>query len=179
MPEIKAILIFEMLGRPIEHVKYAIEQFIEKLSKEEGIEIINKKIHEPKKLEQTKQEQSELFTTFSEIEIKFKNLQTLLKIIFWYMPSHIEILEPEEIALKNFEFGGLITEIVRRLHQYDELIKRVAVERNILQNQLQQQGIKPAIPLPNQPEQKQQPEQQTKKQESKKKTKTRKGKKKR
>ena len=176
MVEIKAILIFEMLGRPVEHVKYAIEQFIEKLSKEGGIEITNKKIHEPKKLESKNKKNSDLFTTFAEVEIKFKDLQSFLKIIFWYMPSHIEILEPQEIFLKNFEFGTMATEIIRKLHQYDELIKRVAVERDILLNQLQQEGIKPAIPLPNQPEQKQQAEQQEKKQENK--TKAKKAKKK-
>ena len=138
--EIKSILIFEMLGRPAEHLKSTFEQFINKLSEEEGVEILNKKINEPKRLEKTKQE---LFTTFAETEINFKNLQSLIKILFLYMPSHIEILSPSELRIKNFDIATLTNELVRKLHQYDEIAKRLAIERAILQKQLQQH-IQPA-----------------------------------
>ena len=149
MTEIKAFLIFEMLGRPAKHLKTALEQFIEKLSKEEGIEVTNKVLHEPKKVEQIKQE---LYTTFAEVEINFKEISYLFKVAFVYMPSHIEIVSPQEISLKNFELNTLMNELARRLHQYDEITKRLAIERDILQRQLQQQGVKPAIPslLPTQ-----------------------------
>lgn len=159
--EIKAILIFEMLGRPAEHLKNTFGQFIDKISQEDGLEILNRKINEPKKVEQAQQE---LFTTFSEVEINFKNLLSLLKIIFVYMPSHIEITNPSELKIKNFELNSIMTELARKLHQYDEVAKRLAIERAILQRQLQQQGIQPAIPLTEQQEQVQQQEaQKTKK----------------
>ena len=149
MPEIRAILIFEMLGRPAEHLKLALEQFIERLSKEEGIEIANKVLHEPKKVEQINQE---LYTTFAEVEINFKDLTYLFKVAFAYMPSHIEIVSPQEIGLKNFELNTLMNEIARRLHQYDEIAKRLAIERDIFQRQLLQNGIKPAIPAAPSPQ---------------------------
>ncbi len=137
---IKAFVIFEMLGRPADYLKDTLVNFLDKISKEEGIEIINKKIHEPKKIEQAEN----LFTTFTEVEMNFKNMNNLFRIIFVYMPSHIEIISPEELRIKNFDLNNLTNELVRRLHQYDELTKRLNVEREILQNQLQQQGVKPA-----------------------------------
>lgn len=154
--KIKAILIFEMLGRPAEHVKSALGQFIDKISEEKGVEIIDKKINEPKRVEQAKQE---LFTTFSEIEFEFQDLPTFLKIIFLYMPSHVEVTEPSKMELENYDFNSLMNEIIRRLHQYDEIAKKMVIERNILQKQLQQQGVRPAVPPLLQP-----PEQQTKEQ---------------
>jgi len=149
MVEIRAVLIFEMLGRPAEHLKTTLEQFLDKVSKENGVEVVNKKVHEPKQIGDTKQE---LFTTFSETEINFKTLQDLLKIVFVYMPSHVEIVSPQEMSLKNFDLNTLINELVRKLHQYDEIAKRLAIERSILQQQLQQQGVKPAIPTMPSPE---------------------------
>ncbi len=137
---IKALVIFEMLGRPADYLKDTLVKFLDRISKEEGIEIVNKKIHEPKKMERTE----DLFTTFSEVEIDFKNMNNLFKIIFVYMPSHVEIISPEELRIKNFDLNSLTNELVRRLHQYDELAKRLNIEREILQNQLQQQGVKPA-----------------------------------
>ncbi len=138
---IKAILIFEMLGRPADYLKETLINFVGKISKEDGIEVTNKNIHEPKKLEESKQE---IFATFAETEINFKGIDKLLKIIFVYMPSHIEIISPEELRIKNFDLNALINELIRKLHQYDELAKRLSIERGILQKQLQQQGVKPA-----------------------------------
>ncbi len=139
---IKALVIFEMLGRPAGYLKETLIKFIDKISQEEGIEIVSKKIHEPKRLEKA---QSELFTTFSEVEMNFKNMNNLFKIIFVYMPSHIEIISPEELRIKNFDLNTLANELARRLHQYDEIAKRLNIEREILQRQLQQQDVKPAI----------------------------------
>jgi len=140
MEKIRAVLIFEMLGRPPEHLKDSLVQFIEKISQEDGIEVLNKEIHEPKKLEQSKQE---LFTAFAETEMDFQNMLSLFKVIFVYMPSHIEIIKPEEIRMKNFELNTLLNELVRKLHQYDEITKSLVIEKNILQKQLQQQGMQP------------------------------------
>lgn len=167
--KIKAVLIFEMLGRPVEHLKNTLVQFVEKISQEDGVEILNKKIHEPKKIEEAKQE---LFTTFAETELSFKDMPSMFKIIFMYMPSHIEIIEPEEIKIKNFDLNILMTELARKLHQYDEIAKKLSIERSILQRQLQGQGMQPAISPPQQ----QKPEEAGKTKETKKKSKIEKSK---
>jgi hypothetical protein len=140
--KIKAVLIFEMLGRPAEHLKVTLEQFIDKLSDEAGVEVSNKKIHEPKKLEEAEQE---LFTTFAEAEINFKDIESLLKVVFIYMPSHIEIMSPKTFQMRNFELGTLMGELARKLHQYDGVAKKLVVERNILLKQLQEMNVRPAI----------------------------------
>jgi len=137
MAEIKAIIIFEMLGRPPEHVKTALADFIDKIGKEEGVKITNKKISEPKRVKNAEQE---FYTSFAETEITFDNLNTLLKIVFIGMPSHIEIIYPEEIKLKNFDLNTVVNELTRRLHQYDEIVKRLAIERQMMVKQLQEQA---------------------------------------
>lgn len=141
--KIKAFLIFEMLGRPVEYLKNSLNNFVDKLSNEPGVEIKNKNIHEPKQIKDANQE---IYTAFVETEIEFKDLPALFKIVFTYMPSHIEIVEPESMRMKNFDLNFLMNEITRRLHQYDEIAKGLAIERNIMQQQLQQAGIQPAIP---------------------------------
>lgn len=142
MANVKAVIIFEMLGRPAQHLKETMEGFIEKLSHESGVEITKKTIHEPKIVEKA---ESEIFTTFAEVEINLKDVKELLRIVFVYMPSHIEIISPEEIVLKNFDLNTLINELVRKLHQYDEIAKRIILERNILQRQLEQYKVNPVI----------------------------------
>ena len=143
--KIKAFVIFEMLGRPAEHLKKTLTEFIEKLGGEPGNQIKDKKINEPKKIGDSQQE---LYTTFAETEMELKDLPTLFKLIFSYMPSNIEIIEPEELKIKNFDLNVLVNELARRLHQYDEIAKGLALERNFLVQKLQQLGIQPGIVQP-------------------------------
>ena len=48
MTEIKALFIFEILGKPAEHIKKSLEELIDKLGKQKGIQIIKKQIHNNK-----------------------------------------------------------------------------------------------------------------------------------
>lgn len=143
MEEIRAIAIFEMLGRPAEHLKSTLSQYIEKLSKEEGVEVVSRDVHEPKRIEDAKQE---LFTTFAEVEIKFKNPAVLFKIVLLYLPSHLDIISPEEIKIKNFDLSSITAGVISKLHQYDEVAKGLLIERGIMQNQLRQREAALAAP---------------------------------
>jgi len=131
--KILACLILEILGRPADYVKKSLEIVTEKMGSEKGVKIANKKMSEPKPIEKT-----DFFTTFGEIEAEFDNLNTLLLIVFNYMPSHVEIIKPNDFRIGNFDLSGMISEIIRKLHQYDEIAKRVIIERNILEAKLKE-----------------------------------------
>ncbi len=160
MVEIKAILIFEMLGRPAEHLKDTLSKYLEKLGSEEGIEIFDKKLNEPKKIEEAQQE---LYSTFAEVEADFKNISSLMKIIFLYMPSHIEITSPSSMNLQNSELNALMNELTRKMHQYDELAKRLIIEKQILQKKMQEQAKKPAEEVKEEKKEDKKEEKKTKK----------------
>ncbi len=164
MVDIKTTLIFEMLGRPPEHLQSTLAQFIDKLGREKGIEITNKNLNEPKKIEQSKQE---IYSAFAEVEANIKDIDSLIKIVFTYMPSHIEISSPTEISIKNFELNSIVTGLALKLHKYDELAKVLAMERNFLRKKLQENTNKVS-------ENKEEAEKKTKKAEKKKKGKKKK-----
>ncbi len=132
--QIKALLIYEILGRPPEHIKKAMEDYIEKLNKKDEITLISKKIHEPKLLEpeENQKDAKEVYTTFAEVEISVENINTLFAIVLNTMPANIEILEPSSIRLNNFDLSGVLSELTIKLHKYDEVAKAVTMERNNL-----------------------------------------------
>lgn len=138
--KMRVMFIFEMLGRPAEHLKKTLEEFVERIGKENGIEIRNKVINEPKKIETSGQE---LYTSFAEIEAEVKDILSLIRLVFTHLPSHIEIIEPEEIKSRNSELNNLMNELTIRLHRYDEIAKSLAIERKILIEQLQGLGVQP------------------------------------
>lgn len=123
--DIRATIVLEMIGRPANHLTESMEKIIQEMEKEKGIEIISKDIKEPVELKDNK----EFFSTFSEIEIEAEEIANIAIILFKYMPAHIEIIEPELIALTNNGWNDIFNELLRRLHGYDE-IARVLQFRN-------------------------------------------------
>ena len=143
---------FEMLGRPPEHLKDTMVQLLEVISKENGIKIINKKIHEPKKVENKDKDgkpivntQGEIFSTFSESEIEFETLSNLITICFKYLPSHIEITYPENFNLTNRDFMVITNEILTGLHHYDAIAKSSLMNNQLLAKKLQEIAQNPEI----------------------------------
>ena len=142
--EIRALIILEILGRPAEYIVKSMEDIASKIGTEKGVKIITKKVHEAKAVEKA----DNLFTTFSDIEIGAENIETLFRIIFTYNPSHIDIINPEQLVLKNTSLNLIANEIIRKLHQYDEVAKILSIERNILANKLRQANI-PVSEIPS------------------------------
>ncbi|MFA5953846.1 MAG: hypothetical protein WC812_04600 [Candidatus Pacearchaeota archaeon] len=132
--EFRAILILEILGRPKEHLVASLEEYIEKINSEKGVTVYSKKINEPQELEKKK----DVYTTFAEIEIKFDELFTLMMLVFKYMPSHVELINPERASLTANDFSTLLNELTRRLHGYEELARIFQFEKKMLENKIAQ-----------------------------------------
>ena len=126
--EVSAIIIIEVIGKPPEHLVETLESIIKQISEEKGVSVISKKINEPVLLK----EQTEFYSSFAEIEVKVEEILYIARLIFKYMPAHIEIIEPESVLLTNSEMNEIFNETVRRLHEYDEIARILEVEKNIL-----------------------------------------------
>jgi len=129
---IKATLIFEVLGRPPEHLTSTLNEILEKVNGEKGVEIKEKKINEPVLMK----DQKEFFTSFAEIELHTDEIMDLMMIIFKYMPAYMEIISPESISLKNSGLNEIFGELIGKLHGYDEIARIVQTEKMILEKKL-------------------------------------------
>lgn len=131
---IKAMLIMEVLGKPPEHLNEALEEIIKNIDAESGVRVVEKKINEPTLLK----DQKDFYTNFAEIEVEVEEIFNLILLMFKYMPAHIEIIEPELIALTNDGWSTVVNEIVRRLHGYDEVARILQAEKGILEKKLKE-----------------------------------------
>ncbi|MFH1823303.1 MAG: hypothetical protein ABH817_01130 [archaeon] len=126
---LKVNLLFEVLGRPKEHVEEALKLVLEQIEKEEKVIMLEKRIHESKEID-------ELFSTFADIDILVENVFTLLQFVFRYMPSSIEITEPTEFKLGLADLNSFFNDLSARLHQYDMALKREKIKNDILEKKL-------------------------------------------
>jgi hypothetical protein len=138
---ITSTIILEIIGKPPEYLVETLQGIIKQIDEEKGVSVIGKKINEPILMKDSK----EFYTTFAEVDLKVEDILYLSIIMFKYMPSHVEVLEPELIALTNTGWTDILSELTRRLHAYDE-ISRVMQ----LQNVQMQKKLNELLPKENQ-----------------------------
>ena len=148
---IKVLIIYEILGKPKEHIKDSLDQLIIEIGKNKGIKIITKKIHEPHPIEENKLNELKaqniegvetIFTTFAEVEMEIDSLELVFTLVINTLPSNIEIIEPTDFKLNNFLVNSLLNNITIKMHKYDELAKGFIFERNQLIKKLKELKIK-------------------------------------
>lgn len=132
--KIKAVVIFDIIGRPPEHIIQGLENVITEVGKEKGISIISKDIKEPHAVPN----QENFYTTFAEVEVEADNILSLSILLLKYMPAHIEIISPEMMALSNSNWNDVLNEIIRRLHAYDEVARVVQIDKQHLVKKIEE-----------------------------------------
>ena len=131
---IRAMLILDIIGRPPQHLVESLEKIIEEMGKEKGVTVKSKEIKEPEFMKDNK----EFYTTFSEIEVEVEDILYLAVLMFKYMPAHIEVVSPETIPLSNNGWSDILSELVRRLHSYDEVARILQIEKQELIKKIQE-----------------------------------------
>lgn len=127
-----ATIILEIIGKPPEHLIKTLEELIEKIDKENGVRVTNKKINEPILMKDSK----EFYTTFAEVDLEVEDILYLAIIMFKYMPAHIEVVKPELIALTNNGWTDILSELTRRLHGYEEVARIIKIQNAKMQKKL-------------------------------------------
>jgi len=126
---IKANTIIELAGFPKEHIEATMQDVIEKVKKVKGMKISKTEIAE------TKQEK-DIFSIFTEFEVEFENFDAMLLFCFNFMPSSLEISEPDNLNVKLEDLQNMVSDLIGKLHQYDTGVKRLLLENRALKNQL-------------------------------------------
>lgn len=117
--------IIEILGKPQGHVEETMHQVVENVRTHDGMELLKEHIAEPKQVEG-------LWSVFAELEVLFKSFEDLAGFCFDFMPSSIEILEPENLPLRNNDISALLNDLLAGLHNLDMATKNTKVQATIL-----------------------------------------------
>ncbi len=132
--KVTAAIILDVIGKPPEHLIESLERIIDEIDKEKGITVTTKEIKVPTLMK----DQKDFYTTFAEIEVEVEDILYLTILLFKYMPAHIEIISPENIALTNNGLNDILNELIRRLHGYDEIARILQAEKSVMLKKIQE-----------------------------------------
>ena len=121
-----ARVIIEIVGKPKEHVEEAISKLLDHMKKNKGVTILTE--HK----EEAKEHEGELWSSFIEAEVLVESMNHLIGFCFDYMPSSVEILEPEDFRFKSREIASILNELQAKLHNLGIVIKRLKNENTFL-----------------------------------------------
>ncbi len=124
----------EVLGKPKEHVEKAVDLLIKRISDEKLLNISEIQKHSVEKVPDS----DSLFSTIFEFEVEFKDNEALFLFLLNYMPSSLEIYEPEQLNLDLHSFNSLITELLGTFHEFDKFVKTKVEENKILNQKIDQ-----------------------------------------
>jgi hypothetical protein len=119
-------IIIEVLGAPKEHVEEAIKVVVDKVREMEPLEVVSESTYEA-------EEKGKLFSTFSEIEMWFDNIDVLMKFIFEFTPSSVEIIQPSNVSLKANLVSGLFNDFLLKMHDLGLKLKDSSAKTKLLQ----------------------------------------------
>jgi hypothetical protein len=120
--------VFEVAGFPEEHIAKTVQLMSEKFAKEKGVLVIEQIGHSPKKVS------DKMFSSFIESEFLVQSLVYLMGLIYDYMPSSVEIIEPADDPISDDPqaITMILNDLVARLHKYNQIIHALRAENALL-----------------------------------------------
>ncbi|MFW5991160.1 MAG: hypothetical protein ACOCQX_02935 [Candidatus Nanoarchaeia archaeon] len=133
--KIVAKAIIEMLGSPKEHIENTMKYYVDKIEEDyKEIKVLDNHF-EPAEETENSTEKAKLYSVFSEVELEIAGAENLAWFCIDYMPSSIDIIEPEKITYEARDFTGFINDLLSKLHQIGSQLKRLNVEnKNMSKN---------------------------------------------
>ncbi|MDP7141193.1 MAG: hypothetical protein QF362_01840 [Candidatus Woesearchaeota archaeon] len=125
--QILSRVIVEIAGKPKEHIESTMKLVLQKIKESKDIKIEKEETFDAK-------EKEGIWNIYTELEIKTKDIEGLIGFCFDYMPSSVEIIEPDNLKFDTNSIGHLINDLLARLHTVDVTLKKLKSDKISLES---------------------------------------------
>lgn len=134
--QVRAII--EIAGTPEKFINKTIKDLAHKFEKESDVKPGFVKINKASEVGE------KIFSAFIDAEFFVAKISKLFGVIYDYMPSSVEIIQPDTFTETTANMSDIINDLTAKLHQYDNVFKQLHAKNVILQNQLAGKGVAPS-----------------------------------
>jgi hypothetical protein len=129
---IRLKMIIEVAGFPEEHIEKSLQVVSDKIDKEKSMIVLESTLHKPSKVSE------KVFSAFMEMEFLSDSLAQIMGMVYDYLPSSIEIIEPEDpISDDPQAVTMILNDLLARLHRYNQMIHALKAENVVLKREYQ------------------------------------------
>lgn len=114
---IKAIIVFELAGKPKEHIEKTMKAYLANIKSDGRIKVKQEEYGD------TEEHDDGIFSTFCEIEAVVVNLDTLNWLAVNFMPASIEVIEPDKPEINANHITGWFNDLLAKLHETSNVMR--------------------------------------------------------
>lgn len=129
---IKVRSIIEIIGSPEDYVNQILDRVVVKLEERKEIKLINKSLFKAEKMKD-----KPLWSSFVDAEMDVEGIDSLLSFCIDFMPSSIEILEPNNFNLNSNKITNMFNDLLAKLHENNIILRNAQAENIILKRELE------------------------------------------
>ncbi|MGM5480016.1 MAG: hypothetical protein ACQESC_00985 [Nanobdellota archaeon] len=108
---VRATVIFELVGKPKEHVTQSIKAYLENIKTDSQIEVIDEDYEDTEEMEEG------MFSTVVEADMLIASLEKFTWLCINFTPASIEMIEPESVTITQKEWGNWMNDLLSNLHE--------------------------------------------------------------
>tara|TARA_Y100000310_G_scaffold343926_1_gene453970 strand:+ start:1633 stop:2034 length:402 start_codon:yes stop_codon:yes gene_type:complete len=121
--------LIELAGFPKENIEKGIKSISDQLDKTSEIKVISKEVAEVKEVKK-------IWASFVETELEFTDLKELLLFNIQFLPSSVEILEPEKLTIDTNDFTDFMNTMQAKLHEYNAALSKLIIKNKVLEKKV-------------------------------------------
>lgn len=111
-------MVFETVATTEEAVDESLEEHIEKLEKEKGVEILETEFDEMKEMENPHPGLEKGYSQVCEVRVELDSFAKSFELAVHYGPTYIQIEEPEKLEMNMREGQEALQTVLDTVHQY-------------------------------------------------------------
>ncbi|MFP4522996.1 MAG: hypothetical protein ACOCQQ_00090 [Candidatus Nanoarchaeia archaeon] len=104
-------ILFEIIGKPKEHVEKTMKAYLDKIATEQDITILEQEVEPVDEIEKG------MFSVIGEMEVLVPTVDKLTWLAINFSPASIELIEPEKITLQQKEISNWVNDFLAKLHE--------------------------------------------------------------
>jgi hypothetical protein len=121
MTGIELWMVFEAVGPSREDVKDSLDDHLNKMRSEEGLEITEANVEEIEKVEDPHPGLDEGFSQVAEVMADADSFTRAVKTVINYGPTYVQIEGPEEFEMDLPDMQDSLQEVANTVHQYAQM----------------------------------------------------------
>ncbi len=122
---LRIIIIFEIAGKPREHVERTLRAYLENVKNDRRVLVLEEEFAD------ALEHEDGIFSAFVEAEMLVQGFETLTWLAINFMPASIEVVEPEQVLLPANKITAWSNDLLAKLHETSTLLRE---ERAVVQN---------------------------------------------
>ncbi len=114
-------MVFEALGVEEEAVEQSLEDHIETIRSEKGVELLEVEKDDVEKMDNPREDIEEGYTQVIEVVAEFERFEKVVRTVINYGPTYVQVEDPDIYDLKLGEAQNVLQNIATTMHQYAQM----------------------------------------------------------